>query len=158
MSVDSPRRKGKIGGSCQSSNAFPAEVHVDYDRTLNRSLLARCHRCEWCYAVDDSEFPGRFIFELAYQVCGQEVSLRAIVPQSVVTSDVRGNALFVHRFTEAERPQIWLWFHAQLSWQRERLLRTMADEIELDREARNEATEVTYGELACEQAMARAAQ
>ncbi|MBS0207091.1 MAG: hypothetical protein JSS49_29800 [Planctomycetes bacterium] len=123
---------------------------MDYDRTLNPSVLARCHRCEWWYTADDSEFPSKFIFDLAYQVCYGETLLRGIEPQGVVTADLRGNPLFIHDFTEAERPQIWQWFHARLNLQRDRLLESMNLEIQRDRQSRREATEETLLDLAWE--------
>lgn len=123
-----------------------------YDRTLNRSLLARCHRCEWWYQTDDSEFPSEFIFDLAYQVCDGDVVLRAIEPHGVVSRDSGGNPLFVHQFTETERPRIWQWFHARLRTLQDHLLEKMNAEIQRDCQSRTEAAEATFLELACEQA------
>ena len=126
---------------------------VTYDRTLNRSVLDRCHPCEWWYDVDDSEFPSKFVFDLLYQVEAREVVLRGIVPKAVVTADVHGNPLFQHEFADRERAGVWQWFHARLNRHSERLLSLMAIEIERDRQARSAATETIFldlkSELAC---------
>lgn len=127
---------------------------VTYDRTLNRSVLDRCHPCEWWYDVDDSEFPSKFVFDLLYQVESDEVVLRGIVPKAVVTADVLGNSLFQHEFADRERPGVWQWFHARLNRQSERLRSLMAIEIERDRQTRSAATETIFLDLKSELAIA----
>lgn len=123
---------------------------MNYDRTLNPAVLARCHRCEWWYSADDSEFPSKFIFDLAYQICDGDVVIRSVEPQGVVAADPRGNPLFIHDFTDGERPQIWQWFHARWNLQRDRYLESMAAEIERDRQSRRESIEETLLALAWE--------
>ena len=124
---------------------------MHYVRTLNRNLLARCHRCEWWYVADDSEFPSKFIFDLVYHVSAGDIVLRSIQPHGVVTTDVRGNPLFFHQFTDQERPQVWQWFHARLNRHEDRLLESMHTEIQQDRQSRSAATEQTFLELVGEQ-------
>lgn len=128
---------------------------VNYERTLNQTLLERCQCCEWWLDVDDSEFPGKFAFQLRYQVDAGEVVVRAIAPQVVVISDIQGKPLFTHEFSEREQTRIWQWFHARLSAQPERLLASMAGEIERDRQARSEAAAATFQSLKAELASAR---
>ena len=136
-------------------SATPESPHeVTYERTLNRSMLDRCHPCEWWYDVDDSEFPSKFVFELLYQVESGEVVLRGIVPKSVITADLQGNPLFQHDFAERERAGVWQWFHARLNRQSERLMSMMAEEIERDRQARSATTESTFLALQSELAVA----
>lgn len=127
---------------------------MEYAQTINRKVLERCHRCQWWYVADDSEFPGRFLIDLAYQVCDGLAVLRAVEPVAVVTTDCHGNPLFSHTFTEGERPQIWGWFHAR--WQRrfDRLTESMAAEVDQDRLVRSESVAATFLEQATDAAFA----
>lgn len=127
---------------------------VTYERTLNRNALDRCHQCEWWYEADDSEFPSKFVFDLLYQVEKDEIILRGIVPRAVVTTDVHGNSLYQHDFSDRERADVWQWFHARLNRQSERLRSLMAIEIERDRQARSTASEAVFLDLQSERACA----
>jgi len=122
-----------------------------YHKTLNRDVLARCHRCEWTYEADDTEFPSRFLFQLVYDIDEGEPVLRAIEPTDVITTDLRGRPLFTHQLSAHERVGVWQWFHARWTLQQDQLLNEMQIEIELDRTRRNESTEATFQELACQQ-------
>ena len=105
---------------------------LEFCRTSNRSTLARCSRCEWLYLADDSEFPSRFIFDLAYELDEGNPVLRAIEPVAVVTTTDNGRPLFVHDFTPTERAQIGLWFAPRI----DNNLASMESAI-LESEARN---------------------
>lgn len=123
---------------------------MEYCKTLNRAVLNRCQRCPWSYETDDSEFPSRFLFDLAYQIRDGQIILRAIDPRAVVTRDSRGRPLFAHQFSDLERPDVWLWFHARFAHQPDRLLQQMGTEIELDRQQRSESTTAIFQELTAE--------
>lgn len=120
---------------------------MDLDPTSNATVLSRCHRCEWIYEAEDSEFPSRFVFDVAYQVCSGVVVVRAFEPKYVVTMDCRGAPLFVHEFAVSEQGDIGRWFERRFQSQRDLLMDELSAEIEDDRESRHESASEAFREL-----------